>query len=98
MSPDLGGEDVHGGEEGELAEDLGRAVKQMNRPTMTRVYVCVYIYIHTCVISLSLYIYIHIHEYIYIYTYIYISRPRGNRKFGDYLILVAWVAISVSQF
>ena len=34
-----------------------------------------------------------------IYIYIYISRPRGDRKFGGCcFLLVAWAAISVSQF
>ena len=33
---------------------------------------------------------------IYIYIYISISRPRGDSKF--FFLLVAWAAISVSQF
>ena len=35
---------------------------------------------------------------VYIYIYIYISRPKGDRKFGVVFLLVAWAAISVSQF
>ena len=47
---------------------------------------------------LSLSLYVNMHIYIYIYIYIYISRPMGDRKFWDYLLWAAWVAISVSQF